>query len=419
MAVSKIDRHWDTVLRWHPYCLLAISVLLAVAGPALTPGTGERFVVATAIVAALGLQLWWERVGRAHRGPDTVSATYFTLRWVISVVLTWINPFFAFYAATGYIDNTVLVRGRRWQVLAAFAHSLPLAVAQAGGVPLRGFRDWTMFLGLLLANNALVTLISNLVLFEEERSRDRAATIAELERTNTALQQAIDENVSLQAQLLLQAREAGVVEERRRLAAEIHDTIAQDLTGIVTQLQAAVTTADQPAARRHIDLAAELARHSLGEARRSVQNLAPLSLANAELPQALRTTVLQWAERSGARAEFTLTGTIVDLHGELPATILRITQEALTNAAKHSGATRVGVTLSYMASEVTLDIRDDGRGFDPRRPPRRDRTGGFGLEGMRNRAERVGGTLTVESEPGYGTAISTRLPVTGTRPGEE
>jgi len=410
-AGTKLDRRWELALRWHPYYLLATSVLLVSSQLDLTPGTDQRLITVAVIVAAVVLQLWWDRARRSRTGPDATSATYFTLRWLISAVLVGLNPFFAFYVATGYIDNTVLIRSRRWQAVGTFAHSLPMAAAQAGGLPFEDAGQWVIFFGLLLANNVLLTMIAYFVRHEEERSRARAATIAELERTNTALEAAIEENAGLHAQLLLQAREVGVVEERRRLAAEIHDTIAQGLTGIITQLQAVSATSDPTAARDHLDRAAELARHSLGEARRSVHNLAPLSLAHDTLPQALRNTVVQWAERHHTQAEFTLTGTALDLHHETAAAILRITQEALTNAAKHAGASRVGVTLSYMDDEVTLDIRDDGSGFDSQRLPRRYWNGGFGLEGMRARAERSCGTLTVESEPGYGTAISTRLPV--------
>ena len=96
---------------------------------------------------------------------------------------------------------------------------------------------------------------------------------------------------------------------------------------------------------------------------------------------------------------------------EVAATLLRIAQEALANTAKHAGATRAGVTLSYMGDEVTLDVRDDGRGFDPVAVVPRSRTGGFGLAGMRARAERVAGAVAVESEPGQGTAISARVPL--------
>ncbi|MFE0421786.1 sensor histidine kinase, partial [Streptomyces sp. NPDC058953] len=356
-ADTDLDRHWATVLRWHPYWLLATSALLAAARPEVTPATDERVAVGVLIVAALVLQLWWERARRLRTGPDTASATYFALRWAVSSVLTWLNPFFAFFAATGYLDNNVLLRKQRWRHAGAFASSLPLAAAQAGGLPFRDTGQWALFFGMLLTNNALLTLIGYFVQHEEERSAARAATIAELERTNTALQQALDENAALQAQLVLQAREAGVVEERTRLAAEIHDTIAQGLAGIITQLEVVSHTSDPATAHEHVDRAAALARHSLGEARRSVRNLAPVGLAHDTLPQALRKSVGQWAAQTEVRAEFTLVGRAQELHGELSATLLRITQEALANAARHAGASRVGVTLSYMDGEVTLDVR--------------------------------------------------------------
>jgi len=83
----------------------------------------------------------------------------------------------------------------------------------------------------------------------------------------------------------------------------------------------------------------------------------------------------------------------------------------LSNAARHARASRLGLTLSFMGDEVSLDIRDDGIGFDPAAVPARTRAGGFGLDGMRARAERIAGTLTVESEPGHGTAVSARVPL--------
>ncbi len=102
---------------------------------------------------------------------------------------------------------------------------------------------------------------------------------------------------------------------------------------------------------------------------------------------------------------------IRDRHDEVEATLLRIAQEGLANTRRHAAASRVGVTLSYMGDEVTLDVRDDGRGFDPATLPPRERTGGFGLGGMRTRAERIAGAVGIESEPGRGTAISARVPL--------
>jgi signal transduction histidine kinase len=257
----------------------------------------------------------------------------------------------------------------------------------------------------------LIIVFGRLAAREEERTRIQTATIAELERTNAALQQALDENAALHAQLLVQAREAGVADERRRLAAEIHDTIAQGLTGIIAQLQVVANTPDPDLAREHVSRAMDLARHSLGEARRSVHNLAPVALAHDGLPEALENTASEWGERTGVDTRFTVTGTVEQLHDEVAATLLRIAQEALSNTARHAHATRAGVTLSFMGDEVTLDIRDDGSGFDRTAVRERTSTGGFGLPGMRARAERIAGSLTVESEPGLGTAVSARVPL--------
>ncbi len=411
-ADTEIERRQETLLKWQPYGLLGVSTLLATSvGPELTSAASERYWAAALIALAVLLQLWWGRASRSHPEPGPTSVAYYAVRWAISFALTWLNPFFAFYAASGYLDANELIPAGRWKWLGPFACSVPVAASQVGGMPFDEPNQWTIFAGLLLANNALLTIVGYFVEHEEVRSRSRAASIDELERTNIALQRALDENAALHAQLIVQAREAGIADERRRLAAEIHDTIAQGLAGIIAQLRVVAGTPDPAAAHEHLDRASELARHSLGEARRSVQNLAPMGLAHDGLLQTLRKTIDRWSEQTGTRADFTLTGPAQQLHGEVSATLLRITQEALSNAGKHASASRVGVTLSFMDGEVTLDIRDDGRGFDPGTLPERDGTGGFGLDGMRARAARIAGSLTVESEPGYGTAVSTRLPL--------
>src|SRR5690606_32791956 len=154
-----------------------------------------------------------------------------------------------------------------------------------------------------------------------------------------------------------------------------------------------------------------LARHSLGEARRSVHNLSPAALADDDLPQALEKTVTEWGERTGVPARDTTTVTVEPPHDEEAATRQHMAREALPNTARHAGATRVGVTLSSMGDTVALAVRDDGRGFDPRVRSARTGTGGFGIDGMRARAERIAGTFGVESEPGLGTAVSARVPL--------
>jgi signal transduction histidine kinase len=156
-----------------------------------------------------------------------------------------------------------------------------------------------------------------------------------------------------------------------------------------------------------VDIAVQLARDSLAEARRSVHAVGPGQLAAAPLDEALRAVVTEWGERNEMTAEFTVTGTVRPMHPEIEETLLRTAQEALANVAKHAGASRVGLTLSYMDDVTTLDVRDDGAGFDPARV--RD-GGGFGLTSMRRRVDRLVGTLEIESAPGAGTAISASVP---------
>jgi signal transduction histidine kinase len=408
---TTIDERWAAFHRWGPYVLLVVSTPVSWStADAIGMTAGERWASGALVVVAAALQLWWNGTARTRPGPSTASAWYYAVRWAIGSALTWTNPLFAFYAAIGYFGVERLLP-RRARKAGLFATAVTIAGSQSGGLPPSGVMGWVLFGALLSVNASLVALFGHFGALEEARTRAQAETIAELERTNAALQQALDENAALHAQLLVQAREAGIADERRRLAAEIHDTLAQGLTGIIAQLQVVANTADPALAREHVDRATALARHSLGEARRSVHNLAPVALADDGLPQALEKTVAEWEERTGTPARFTTTGTVEPLHDEVAATLLRIAQEALSNTARHARAARVGVTLSYIGDEVTLDIRDDGRGFDPLAVPTRTRTGGFGLDGMRARAERVAGSLDVESEPGQGTAVSARVPL--------
>ncbi|MFC5910118.1 sensor histidine kinase [Streptacidiphilus monticola] len=410
-SAPVLEERWAAFHRHGPYVLLLFSVLVALGTASLVHWNRTEWYVAGALVAiGLILQLWWGRTDQLAKAPSTASVCYYFTRWAVAFALSVLNPFFAFYAASGYFGAERLLP-RRLIKPGLFVTAVVLAGSQAGGFPPHGTGGWALFGAMLAVNGGMVLVMIHLDTLVEARARAQAATIGELERTNRALQEALAENAALHAQLLVQAREAGIADERRRLAAEIHDTIAQGLTGIIAQLQVVANAPTRELARRHLDQAADLARHSLGEARRSVHNLAPAALADASLPDALRSTVASWSERTGLRAEFTLTGTAEPLHEEIEATLLRIAEEAMSNAARHARATRLGVTLSFMAGEVALDVRDDGQGFDPLALPARSGTGGFGLDGMRARAERVAGQVTVESEPGGGTAISARVPL--------
>lgn len=404
---TTVEERWDQLHRWGPYGLLALATAIGAAAAHFFMTRPEMYVAGGLVVATLALQVWW---GAPEPDHTARMQMYFAVRTVLAGALTWLNPLFSIFAVVGYFDAGRLLPARRAR-LGLLATAVTMAGAQSGGLPPVTPLHWALFGALLVLNVCLALVFAHLGDKEAERTAERAATIAELERANARLEQAFAENAGLHAQLLVQAREAGVADERRRLAAEIHDTIAQGLTGIIAQLQVVTAAPDPRLARVHLERATALARHSLGEARRSVQNLSPAALEHDTLPDALHKTVTDWSERTGVTARFTVTGTEEPLHDEVAATLLRIAEEALANTARHAHASRAGVTLSYMGDEVTLDVRDDGHGFGPAALPPRSGTGGFGLDGMRARAARIAGTVSVESEPGGGTAVSARVPL--------
>ena len=232
--------------------------------------------------------------------------------------------------------------------------------------------------------------------------------------------QLIEQLEATRGELAAAEREGGRLAERQRLARDIHDTLAQGFVSIVLQLQAAESELPEEAeaARRHLERARRTARDNLAEARRLVWDLRPAPLRAASLGDALGRLADRLAEETGISATATVTGTPRPLSADAEVTLLRVTQEALANVARHAAAGRVALTLSYMDGEAALDVRDDGVGFAPGSrqggagPGGTGSNGGLGLPGMRERVEALGGRLAVESAPGRGTTIAVTVPVT-------
>ncbi|WP_446869712.1 PAS domain S-box protein [Phormidesmis sp. 146-12] len=208
-------------------------------------------------------------------------------------------------------------------------------------------------------------------------------------------------NIMLQKQ----AEAASIVEERNRMAREIHDTLAQAFTGILAQVGAAkqVLTDDVEATEAHLDLIKELARTGLIEARRSVVALRPQLLEEGSLQSALHRLVAQLRTAAlDTTLYYEIEGAVYSLPTEVENNLLRIGQEALTNAIKHANADEIRVELRYDRDQVCLRVKDNGQGFGVGTVPSFE---GFGLLGMSERAERIGAQLTIRSQPGQGTEM--------------
>jgi len=218
------------------------------------------------------------------------------------------------------------------------------------------------------------------------------------------------------ARLYDETRQMAVMEERNRMAREIHDTLAQGFSGIILQLEAGEQAlgSDLPALQRHLNQARNLARKSLAEARRSVWNLRPQALEQRPLADAIMQEVDRFSQSTGVNVKFSILGDRRDLPPELEAGILRIFQESMTNVRKHAKATEVEVNLAFNESAVELAVQDNGVGFKPKisdddakSVKKRDT---FGLISMRERARGLGGTFEVQSQRGKGTLVKIVIP---------
>lgn len=229
--------------------------------------------------------------------------------------------------------------------------------------------------------------------------------IAALIKQSLERQRLLDEFTQTRASLLRAEREAGVLTERQRLAREIHDTLAQQFTSIIMHL-AAARLGDPATMQTRVQQAEQTAREGLDEARRMIWDMSPEQLEQASLVESIEGVAARWSVENAASVAMAVTGTPYPLDSSIDVALLRISQEALHNIKKHARAQNVNITLSYMPDILVLDVADDGQGFEPVLDRR-----GFGLKSMRERAEELGGELTVESEPGKGTKIAVMIPI--------
>ncbi len=214
------------------------------------------------------------------------------------------------------------------------------------------------------------------------------------------------------ARLFSRSTRLGALEERNRLAREIHDTLAQGLAATSLQLESADALLDAGTtgpARAPLRRALALTRANLEEARRSVLDLRAAPLEERPLAEALGVLVSRWEAETGIGASFEAVNGARPLAPRVEAGLYRVCQEALSNVARHAGASRVTVRLVVEPEKVRLAVEDDGRGFDVSRVPA-DR---LGVVGMRERTEMLGGALGLRSARGRGTLVEATVPLEG------
>lgn len=244
--------------------------------------------------------------------------------------------------------------------------------------------------GLIFARSLLFALVGYIVvrLMRDQRSQRKslAQANAQLIRYAAALEQ------------LATSR------ERNRLARELHDTLAHTLSAVAVQLEAtnALWDDDPPTARAMLEQSLAATRDGLGEARRAIHALRAAPLEDLGLALAIRNLAESVAARAGLALDLHAPERIDDLEPEVEQAVYRIAAEALTNVTRHANARTLTVQLNQAGGQLTLTISDDGRGFDAARSPPDDQ---YGLRGMRERAEMIGGALEIESQPGEGATV--------------
>jgi signal transduction histidine kinase len=397
---------WERwVPAWHAvfYGVLGVAMVLALGDPA-TSAAGRAGVAA--LGALLGAWYWlWVVRRRIWTLPVLQVLAYFAGAAALWLSLVSLNEAFFLLAFSAYQQVFSYLPSPR-PVIAGVIVLTGLLLAMEfldAGQP----SALSLLIALLAAG--LCVLCSLWVDAIMRQSQDRHRLIEELEATR--------------AELAAAERKAGMLGERQRLAHEIHDSLAQGVTSVVTLLEAAEAElgSGQATARRHLGHALRTARDTLAEARRFVWALQPEALDQNSLAEALGRLAETLADETGMTARFLVTGNPQALGAQVELALLRAAQEGTANIRKHAWAGEAVLTLSYLDDRVMLDIRDDGRGFDVVGADARkaDGGGGLGLRGLRARLAVLGGELDVESAPGDGTVLVAQAPIgaTGTDAG--
>lgn len=401
-ARSAIDAHRPVdVLCPHPkdgmwsfawHLLFYGGLVLGLAGAFLDHAAASPLRLGTIASATVALGIWyWLWVGRGALTSAAARAAYFVVAGALWTALVSLEPAYEFVAFSAFIQLTGYLSWRS----AAPAIVALVAIMELHPVARGESVDINDLIGgvITLAIAAMAILPMRAIHAESERRR---RLIVELDHTRRELSVA--------------EREAGMLQERERLAGAMHDTVAQGLSSIVMLLEAAQASlgSASPGTSSHIEQALRAARENLREVRRLVWALRPEPLEHGTLIEALRRLA---QSEGGFDVTVVINGNVRRLTTDAEVTLLRAAQELLSNIRRHAAASSASLVLTYGDDEVVLEARDDGKGIDASAMTRRPtRDGGLGLVMMRERVEALGGSLHIGSRLARGAAVTIELP---------
>jgi signal transduction histidine kinase len=302
--------------------------------------------------------------------------------WAVLVVAA---PSFAWCSfALFFLSRSALAGAQAYA-----AAGVTAAATAAGLFRMSNGTDLAMLLG-PLAVGVMLTLVYDRIQHDAEEQRRLHAEVS-----------------LAQGQLAASERRAGTIEERERVSREIHDTVTQGLASSLLLLEAAGRAWPSDSARTDLREATALLRANLSETRNLVHELASPGLDGSPLPEALLLAARQYVPE----ARLLVTGEPQAVPAEIRHALLRVAQSAASNIRLHASSAATTVTLGFLPEAVTLDVYDDGAGFDPAAAAAPSNTGGYGLRAMRQRVEQLGGVFSVQSAPGEGTIVAAQLPL--------
>ena len=383
--ILEVWEQWDWVWHFSAYGLLILNIIFVYnSEPRIT--TFSFFLLLSALLGLWYIPFVYISTRRIWENPKR-SALYLVPGWAIWGGLISLTA-----------DSLLLVGIFFPLVFSRFPvrWAIGITIFQTLGVyflyiMLYPTENWFLILMILLGLLFILTIMGTFISSIIRQSTERQRLINELTRSR--------------ANLMKVEREAGRLTERQRLARDIHDTLAQHFTSIIMHLSAAKYSSPE-SVQLEVQQAEEAAREGLAEIRRIVWDMQPEQIEKASLVDAVEELAARWSAETSVLVKMRVTGTPRTFPSSAETALLRITQEAMHNIAKHAQAKNVNITFSFMEDLFVMDIADDGLGFDPSKA-----SDGFGMKTMRDRIEELSGTFTIESERGRGTAIAVSLPL--------